>query len=64
VAWIDKFLARIRALTTGRYCIILTIGSKSEDCDWTVLPLGKIERPRGSRIVGHRVHWNGIDESS
>ncbi|MCK5644420.1 MAG: hypothetical protein KAJ19_26710 [Gammaproteobacteria bacterium] len=41
--WVwNKFLARIKALTTGRYCIILTIGQTW--VDWTIIELGKVER--------------------
>lgn len=42
VTWFDKFLRRIKALTTGRYCIILTIGQTW--ADWTIIELGKVER--------------------
>ena len=40
--WLDKFIARIKGLTTGRYCIILSIGTTG--ADWTIIDLGKVER--------------------
>ena len=39
--WMD-LLKRLMALPMGRYAIYLTIGK--QECDWTVVELGKVER--------------------
>lgn len=40
--WCSKLIRRLRALTPGRYLVIITIGTKG--ADWTVLKMGKVER--------------------
>jgi len=39
-SWIIKLTRRLKNLPHGRYQLILTIG---QDCDWTVIELGKVE---------------------
>jgi len=39
--WVLKLARRLLALPRGRWQIILTIG---DGHDWTVVPLGKVER--------------------
>lgn len=43
MAWIEKFIARIKALTTGRYRIILSIYPDGQ-ADWTFTGPEKIEK--------------------
>lgn len=43
LSWIEKLSRRLENLIPGRYTIILTIDEKHGE-DWTVLPLGKVER--------------------
>jgi len=40
--WALKLLRRLVALPPGRYLILLTV---DKELDWTVQPLGKVERP-------------------
>lgn len=40
--WTEKITRRLRALTPGRYFVILSISK--DDCDWTVVEAGKVER--------------------
>lgn len=40
--WCKKLIRRLRALTPGRYFVIITIGK--DGADWTVIGKGKVER--------------------
>lgn len=42
IHWTEKLVRRFRALTPGRYFVILSISKES--CDWTVVEAGKVER--------------------
>jgi hypothetical protein len=46
--WMVKLGRRLLTLEPGRYRIILTLGKRQleREADWTVEPVGKVERPK------------------
>ncbi|MEE9365423.1 MAG: hypothetical protein V3W44_01950 [Dehalococcoidales bacterium] len=40
--WCKKLIRRLRALTPGRYFVIITV--RRGGADWSVLRIGKVER--------------------